>query len=241
MSGKAAALRALHVPGQPVILPNVWDVSSARTVAEAGFPALATSSAAVAASLGYADGEAMPVAEALAAIRRIAAAVDLPVTADFERGYGLAPAELVERLVEAGAVGCNLEDSDPRTKAMVDPDEQADFLAEVRVHSGADLVINARVDVFVRGLADPVPEGIRRARRYHAAGADCVYPIVASDPEAIAELVRESGAPVNILSRPGAPSLAELAALGVARVTFGSGLHRSVHQHLESVLEAVKP
>lgn len=128
----ARALRALHVPGDPLVLPNVWDAASARVVADVGHPVVATASAAVSAALGYPDGHGMPADEAFAAVRRVASAVDVPVTADVERGYGLSPARIVERLAEAGAVGCNLEDSDPATNAMVDVAEQVDFLAAVR-------------------------------------------------------------------------------------------------------------
>ncbi|GAA2702527.1 hypothetical protein GCM10010429_07610 [Micromonospora olivasterospora] len=117
---QADTLCTLHKPGDPLVLPNAWDAGSARAVAAAGFPAVATSSSAVAESLGYADGEATPVDEMLAAVARIARAVPVPVTADLERGYGLRPTELVERLLSAGAVGCNLEDSDPCTRALYD-------------------------------------------------------------------------------------------------------------------------
>ena len=241
VAGRARTLRALHRPGEPLVLPNIWDGASARIVRDAGCPVAATSSAAVAEALGYRDGEATPVGEMLDAIARIAAAVTIPVTADLERGYGLAPAELVERLAAAGAAGCNLEDSDPRTGKLVDADEQAAYLEAVRTagrRAGLDLVVNARVDTYLAGTgtpADRLAEAVRRARLYLAAGADCVYPILATDPEAIATLVGESGGPVNILYRPATPpmpSLADLARLGVARVSFGAGLHRAVQVHL---------
>src|SRR5690606_11803669 len=154
----AERLRALHRPGAPLMLPNVWDAASARAVRAAGFPAVATSSAALAEALGYADGEAAPVAEVLDAVARIAAAVPVPVTADLERGYGMAPAELVERLAATGAVGCNLEDSRPGTGALVEVGEQVDFIAGVREAArtaGVDLVINARIDTYLRGDSPP--------------------------------------------------------------------------------------
>ncbi|HWD81813.1 MAG TPA: isocitrate lyase/phosphoenolpyruvate mutase family protein, partial [Kribbella sp.] len=121
----ATTLRELHVPGTPLVVPNAWDAASARLIEAAGFGAVATSSNATAAVLGYEDGEEAPVADVLAGAARIAHSVSVPVTVDFERGYRLAPAELVERFVATGAVGLNLEDSDPATGAMVDPDEQA--------------------------------------------------------------------------------------------------------------------
>jgi 2-methylisocitrate lyase-like PEP mutase family enzyme len=225
----AERLRAMHHRPQPVILPNVWDPVSARAFEAAGFAALATSSAAVAATLGYADGQT-PGEDMLAAVERIAASVSVPVTADIENGYGLAPAELAARLTGAGLAGCNLEDSDPVSGQLADPAGQADFIAAVRAAAGAELVLNARVDVFVRpaGLPDAaalVGAAADRAGQYLAAGADCTYPILAP-ADALAELVRRIPGPVNAMRRPGGPSLAELAATGVARITFGGGLHR---------------
>lgn len=243
---RAATLRALHRPGDPLILPNAWDAGSARAVVAAGFPAVATSSGAVAEALGHADGEATPVGEMLDAVARIAAAVDVPVTADLERGYGLRPAELVERLLGAGAVGCNIEDSDPRTHELCDAEEQADLLAAIRAaarEAGVDLVLNARVDVFLRAAGPPegrVAEAVRRARRYLAAGADCVYPIVLSDPAAIRSLVDAVDAPVNALARPGAPGAAALAKLGVARISFGSGLYAAARARTVEMLAAIR-
>ncbi|MEV0713762.1 isocitrate lyase/phosphoenolpyruvate mutase family protein [Asanoa sp. NPDC050611] len=230
----AAQLRALHRPGNPVILANAWDAASARAVQAAGFPAVATSSAAVALSLGYADGEATPVEEMLDAVARIARAVDVPVTADLERGYGLPPAQFVERLLATGAVGCNLEDSDPRTKKLIDVDRQADFLAAVRAAAGADVVINARVDAYVRGAKDQAED---RTRRYLAAGADCAYPIgaaVAADIGALAGI-----GPINVLFTPATPSLAELAELGTARISFGSGIHEALATRHGRMLAAI--
>ncbi|MEV4802274.1 isocitrate lyase/phosphoenolpyruvate mutase family protein [Nonomuraea sp. NPDC049421] len=235
---RASVLRALHVPGRPLVLPNVWDAASARAVRQAGFPAVATSSAAVARTLGHEDGERTPVAEMLAAVARVAAAVDVPVTADFERGYRLKPAELAERLLATGAVGCNLEDSLPDTGELADPGEQADFLAEVRAAAGPGLVINARVDVYLAGRPSR-EEAVRRGRRYLEAGADCVYPIGATGEDEIRALVSELGGPVNVLSAPGVPPLGRLAELGVARVSFGSGLHQATQAYTKGLLEAV--
>jgi 2-methylisocitrate lyase-like PEP mutase family enzyme len=234
----ADTFRALHRPGQPVILPNVWDAASARAVEAAGFPVVATSSAAIAATLGYADGEAAPVEEMLDAVARIAAAVSVPVTADLERGYAMAPAELVERVVATGAVGCNLEDSDPCTGTLIDPNRQADFLSAVREavrHIALDLVINARIDTYLQASLTPVErlaEATRRAQLYFTAGADCVYPILANDPQAIGALARQAGGPVNILVTPDTPTLSELAGLGVARISFGPRLHAAVQAYL---------
>ncbi|SCL18707.1 2-Methylisocitrate lyase, PEP mutase family [Micromonospora nigra] len=246
-TGQAARLRAAHRPGHPLVLPNVWDPGSARAVAAAGFPAVATSSAAVAESLGHADGEATPPAEMFAAVARIAGAVTVPVTADLERGYGLRPDELVGRLLEAGAVGLNLEDSDPRTGALVDVAAQADLVASVRAAAdavGVPVVLNARIDVFLRSApataADELTEAVHRARRYLAAGADCVYPILLADPDPARRFVDQVAAPVNLLARPGGPGPAALAALGAARVSFGTGLHAVARAATERMLADVR-
>lgn len=234
----ASELRALHVPGNPLVLPNVWDAASARAVQAAGFPAVATGSAAVARVLGYEDGERTPVGEMMAAIARVVRAVDRPVTADVERGYGLKPAELAERLLATGAVGCNLEDSLPGGGEMVDPDEQAAFLAEVRAAAGDGLVINARVDLYLRRRATR-EEALERGRRYLEAGADCVYPIGLTDADEIRALVDGLGGPVNVLFRPGVTGLGALAGLGVARISFGSGLHQASQTYTESLLTEI--
>ncbi|TYB58619.1 isocitrate lyase/phosphoenolpyruvate mutase family protein [Nonomuraea sp. PA05] len=238
----APALRALHVPGTPLVLPNVWDAASARAVRQAGFPAIATSSAAVAHALGYEDGERTPVAEMMAAVARVSRAAEgLPVTADVERGYGLKPAELVERLAGAGASGCNLEDSLPGSGDLVDPAAQADFLAEVRAAAGDALVINARVDVYLHGRGgDLRQEAVARGRRYLEAGADCVYPILLAAEDEIAALVSELDAPVNVYFGAGGPGIQRLAELGVARISFGSGLHRASQAFTEGLIAEVR-
>ncbi|MEV7792648.1 isocitrate lyase/phosphoenolpyruvate mutase family protein [Streptomyces sp. NPDC087512] len=231
---KADVFRALHhgrVPGDPLVLPGPWDAASARVLAEAGFPALATPSAAVAASLGHEDGHT-PADEMFAAVARIARAVDVPVSADVEDGYGLAPGELVERLLAAGAVGCNLEDSSGGV--LRDPHEHAEWLAGVRAAAGDRLFVNARVDTFLRGVADP-DRAIERAALYVAAGADCVYPIGAP-VDALPLLRAGIQGPVNVLARPGeGPSPAELGELGATRVTFGPGLQRHMERALREI------
>ena len=175
----ASTFRALHrgrAAGDPLVLPGPWDAASARVLADAGFPALATPSAGIAASLGYEDGSTPPD-EMFAAVARIVRAVPVPVSADIEGGYGLAPRELVGRLLETGAVGCNLEDSEEHT-TLKDPQRHADWLAGVRAEAGDALFINARVDTFLFGTGDPA-DAVARARLYVAAGADCVYPLMA--------------------------------------------------------------
>jgi len=238
-SGAAAGLRARHVPGQPLVLPNIWDADSARLVEAAGFPVVATSSVGVAAALGYPDGEGAPAAEMLAAAARIARAVSVPVSVDAEAGYGLPPAELVDRLLQAGAAGCNLEDTDHGRGTRRPVAEQADLLAAVRAAAGQDLVVNARIDLFLHA-EDPaavLPEAIERARAYLAAGADCVYPIMLRSRDLLAEFVRAvSPAAVNGNPLPGSTSLADLATLGVARVSLGAGPWRAVRAFFERYL-----
>ena len=183
--------------------------------------------------------------DVLAAVARIVRAVSVPVTVDFERGYGLAPAELVERLAATGAAGLNLEDSDPATGELIDAAEQAQFLSAVRVSAaaaGVDLVLNARTDSFLRRAGSPQEQlaaSVDRGRRYVAAGVDCVYPIGAVGPDVIRALVEGIPGPVNIGYAPVMPSLAQLAALGVARVSFGPRLQRSLYDQFTMMLSAV--
>lgn len=246
-TNKAATLRALHLPGEPLVLPNAWDAASAQIVEASGFPVVATSSAATSAILGYDDGEKAPVAEVLAATKRIVRAVELPVTVDFERGYGLAPRELVERFAATGAVGLNLEDSSPLSGEMIDTAEQCDFLSAVREAAeslGVDLVINARTDSFLRRIGSieaQRTDTIDRGVRYLAAGADCIYPIALADPTAIRAVVDEIPGPVNVgYGQQGNISLAELAKLGVARISFGPVLQRLLYNKFGSaVLTAI--
>ncbi|WP_427896239.1 isocitrate lyase/PEP mutase family protein [Kribbella sp. GL6] len=228
----ATTLRDLHVPGTPLVVPNAWDAASARLVEQAGFAAVATSSNATAAVLGYDDGEHAPVADVLAAAAGIARSVQVPVTVDFERGYSLKPAELVERFLATGAVGLNLEDSDPASGAMVDPAEQADFLAAVRAAAGDALVINARIDVFIRKAgtaAEQLRTAIDRGTKYLAAGADCVYPIGVGDLDVIGSLTTRLDGPVNVAYGQGAHSVADYAGRGVARVSFGPMFQRHLY------------
>ncbi|MFB6841242.1 isocitrate lyase/phosphoenolpyruvate mutase family protein [Streptomyces sp. NPDC056361] len=227
MSGdpKAAALRALHrgrAADDPLVLPGPWDVAGARVFEAAGFPALATPSAGIAASLGHEDG-ATPAAEMFAAVARIARAVSVPVTADLEGGYGLPAAELVERVRESGAVGVNLEDTGP-DRALRDPEAHAEWLAEVRAAAGPELFVNARVDVYIRRAPEPAEAAVTRARLYAAAGADCVYPIAAPPSDLPVLRAALGDLPLNVLAVPGGPSFAELGALGATRITFGDGL-----------------
>ena len=234
LSEKAVRLRTLHHGPPILVLPNAWDAASARVIEQAGFSAIATTSAGVAFSLGYPDGQRIGRDEMLAAIRRIAAAVRVPVTADIEAGYGEAPesvAETIRGVLDAGAVGVNLEDSWERDGGRVLADlalqeERIRAAREAAQAAGVSLVINARTDVFLYGLGDEA-EAIRRLNAYLRAGADCAFPILVSDPPLIARLVEAIQGPVNIFAGPGAPSIPDLERLGVARVSFGSALSRA--------------
>jgi len=236
-------LRSLHVPGTPLLLPNAWDAASARAVVAAGFKAVATTSGGVAASLGYEDHEDAPPEEMFAAAARIANAVDVPVTVDSEAGYKLSPDELIDRLFRAGAAGCNLEDTDHSTHGLVEVEQHAARLAAIREAARArdyGLVINARIDVFLADRARPQSEllelALVRARAYSAAGVDCVYPIFLHDERTIADFVRDANAPVNILAVPQAPVAARLAEIGVARISWGSGIHHRLMEELARIL-----
>jgi 2-methylisocitrate lyase-like PEP mutase family enzyme len=231
VSTTADRLRELH-QRRPLVLPNVWDAASARTFADAGFDALATSSGAVANALGYDDHEHAPVDEVLAATERIARSVAVPVTADFESGFGLDPAEIVERLVAAGAAGCNLEDTDHATGEQRSVDTQVERLGAVVEAAGGRLVVNARVDSFLQRAGEE--DAVVRARAYLAAGADCAYPIGWLDEDATGRVVEAVGGPINVLAFPDGPSLARLGELGVARVTFGSGFFKETQALLAS-------
>ena len=245
-------LRSLHRTGDPLLLPNAWDVATARAVVAAGFPVVATSSGAVAATLGYEDHHGAPADEMLAAAARIVRGVDVPVTVDAEGGYGMEPAELVAALRDVGAAGCNLEDTDHAAGRLRDPDEHAEWLAAVlRAASddGYPLVVNARVDVFLAPFfagadiamqKDLVPDALRRATAYVETGVDCVYPIALCELEALRRFMSEVGGAVNVIRLPQTPSLAELAELGVARVSWATLLHREAMARFEAQLASLQ-
>lgn len=243
----AGLLRALQRPGAPLVLPNAWDVASARLVEAAGFPVVATSSAAMLASLGHPDDGSAPPDEVFAAVRRIARGVSVPVTADIEDGYGLPAPELAQRLLDAGAAGCNIEDGNHAAPgSLIAADRQADRIAAIRQAldaAGADLVINARIDTYAGWSGQPearVEETLRRAALYAAAGADSVYPIFMPMTDA-ATFLQSVRAPVNLLSRPDPEAIAAVAALGVVRISMGPLLARIATAAVTEALGAIAP
>ncbi len=243
---QAALLASLHHGDRPLVLPNVWDAVSARVVESVGFPVVATSSGALVRALGYEDGSAAPPDEVFAAVARIARSVAVPVTADLEDGYGLTGEELAGRLVAAGAVGCNLEDSSySGSEPLVSTDVFAERVAAVKEAGralGVDIVLNARIDVFLRSVGPPgdrIGAALERARAYFDAGADCVYPITASTDHEVATLVRTAGGPVNIMALAEPADVARLASLGAARISVGSGLATVVTSRMHEVVAAL--
>jgi 2-methylisocitrate lyase-like PEP mutase family enzyme len=244
LKAQADRLRELHYAGEMLVLPNVWDAASAKIVAEAGFPVVATASAAISAMLGYPDGEGAPWQEMFAAAGRVARVVSVPVTVDAEAGYGMAPRELVDRLLEIGAVGCNLEDTDHRAGGLADAGAHAGRLAAIRAaadDAGVSIVINARADTFLPASGVPaqerVAEAVRRGRLYLEAGADCIYPIGVSDERDIATLVAEVPGPINGNTQPAGPDLARLRELGVARVSYGPRFYRAALASLKAAVQ----
>jgi 2-methylisocitrate lyase-like PEP mutase family enzyme len=242
---RAERLRELH-HGELLVLPNAWDAGSAKIVAEAGFPAVATASAAVSAVLGFPDGEGAPWQEMFAAAGRMARAVPVPVTVDAEAGYGMAPREFVDRLLETGAVGCNLEDTDHRAGGgLVEAGAHAEWLADIcsaADDAGVPIVINARIDTFLpdRGVPEPLAEGVRRGRLYRAAGADCLYPIGVRARSDIAALVTELPGPIN--GNTGDElDLAALREVGVARVSYGPRYYRAALDGFRKAVQELLP
>ena len=246
---KAMQFRQLHRGPQALVLPNVWDVASARIVEEAGFPAIATTSAGIAYSLGYPDGQHISREEMVARVARIARAVKVPVTADIEAGYGATPedtAKTTRELVQAGAVGINLEDTsgDPE-HPLLDLQLAVAKIKAVRVAAAelrVPMVVNARTDVYLLP-GDPdtqYSEALRRLTAYRDAGADCVFAPGLKDAETIGRLVNAVQCPLNILAVAGTPSVPELEKLGVARVSLGSSPMRATLGLLRRMAEELK-
>ncbi|RJL22709.1 isocitrate lyase/PEP mutase family protein [Bailinhaonella thermotolerans] len=236
---KARAFRALHVPGTPLALANAWDAGSAAVIAASGAAAVATTSAGVAWSLGAGDGGRLTREAAVGAVQRICAVVGVPVTADIEDGYGEdadAVAVTVREVIAAGAVGVNIEDGDLRGPGPLRHSaEQAARIAAARKaadETGVPLFVNARIDTYLRGTGEAstrLGETVGRARAYLDAGADGIFVPGLIDLDAIAVLVAETAAPVNVMVWPGAPDVAALAGAGVARISLGSGVAQAAY------------
>ena len=247
---KAIQFRELHRGPGALILPNAWDVASARIFEEAGFPAIATTSAGIAFSLGYPDGQRIPRDEMMARIGRIARAVQVPVTADIESGYGSSPedaATTTRKLIQAGVAGMNLEDASGRSdQPLIDlPLALAKIKAarESAMQMHAQIVVNARTDVYLLPGGNPAAdysEALRRLLAFRDAGADCVFAPGLKDAETIGRLAKAVECPLNILAIPGTPSIPELEKLGVARVSVGSGPMRATLGLLRKMAEELK-
>jgi 2-methylisocitrate lyase-like PEP mutase family enzyme len=246
-AARATRLLELHHTGSTLVLPNVWDAWSATVVAGAGFEALSIGSHPLADSRGQGDKEDMTLDDALDGVRRICSAVpDLPVTADMEAGYGASPAELVERLLEAGAVGLNIEDTvhseGGRLRSVA---EHADYIGGVRQAAdaaGVDLVVNARTDVWVdpSRFDDPVAEALARLKACEEAGSRCSYPVKVPDAASLQALLDGLAGPVNVIANPrtgsSAGSLEDLQVMGVHRVTFGPLLQKELAPELAALV-----
>lgn len=228
----ASTLSTAHSSGRLLVLPTVWDTFSAAVAVEAGFEGLTVGSHPVADAIGSADGEKMDFTQYLAVVQRITSSVEVPVSADVESGYGLAPEELINRLLEVGAVGANIEDVVHREGDRVrDRNEHADYIAAARQaadNAGVDFVINGRTDAVKLGtdvFADPLGEAEARIQLMEQAGARAVYPVGLSTAEQVTKLVASVNVPLNVTAHPvkghGAGDLSALTALGVRRVSFG--------------------
>jgi 2-methylisocitrate lyase-like PEP mutase family enzyme len=233
----ARQFHQLHRGSKILVLPNAWDVSSARIFEDAGFPAIGTTSAGIANSFGYPDGQKIPRDEMLAAVRRIAEAVEVPVTADMEAGFGNTPEEVADttrEAIAAGAVGMNLEDGvEGKPNFLADVSRQNEIIRaviEAAAGVGVPFVLNARTDIFLNGIGPAetrLERAIDRLNTYHAAGAPSLFAPGVKDTETIAQLARGVAGPLNILATVGTPPVAELQQLGVARVSVGSGPMRA--------------
>ena len=242
---RAKAFKALHVPGRPLVLFNIWDAGSAQAVAASGAKALATGSWSVAAANGFKDGENISLDFCLSNLVRIIAVTDLPVTIDLESGYGADPkgvGESVTKALKAGAVGCNIEDAFQHDGSLRDTTEQVERLKGARAAAeaaGIPMFLNARTDVFFQDKAERhhegmVVEALERGRAYAEAGADGLFVPGLSDARLIGLLVEQSPLPVNIMATGATPPAATLAELGVARISHGPGPYRLVMKALEN-------
>src|SRR5262245_48747702 len=249
-SEKAKVLLSLHSSGEPLVLPNIWDPIGARILAAKGYPAVATASAAVSASLGYQDGEKINRSTLIDLLGRIARSVNIPVTADIESGYGESLFELeltAQQVLESGVVGVNIEDSLEKGGSLRSVEEQCQRISTFRQVAdrwGVHLVINARVDSFVSPAftdrQQALEEAAIRARAYAAAGADCIYPIGPGDEATVRKLRERIVSPINILGSPTAAPLPVLREIGINRVSFGPYVFRSCLRKFVDIVEGLR-
>ena len=246
-SDKARIFAALHRPGEPLILYNAWDPGSAKVIAEAGAKAIATGSASVAAAHGFSDAEALPLDLAMANAARVAAAVELPVTIDFEGGYAVEPGLLaanMKRLAATGAVGCNFEDQMVGGEGLHPIERQAERIRAARAAVGSDFFINARTDIFLKAKQDShdeakVDAALERSAAYADAGASGFFAPGLADLRLLARLCARSPLPVNFMAYPGAPSAADVGAAGVARISHGPFPYKLAMKALKEAAVAI--
>lgn len=247
---KAIRFLELHHTGRILVLPNAWDVPSARIFENAGFPAIATTSGGVSVSLGYPDGENISRDEMLSAVSRIASSVSVPVSADMESGFGNTAREVAEtarRVITAGAIGLNIEDSSKKKHGqLIDPSVQAENIKAVkRVAQSMDvpLVVNARTDAFRYASGDAnnrLSEVVRRGKLYIEAGADCIFAFGVRDAESISRIVKELNFPVNIIAGAETPTISELEKIGVARASLASGPARAAYGLVKRIAQELR-
>lgn len=244
---KAALFASLHRPGDPVILYNAWDAGSAKAVAEAGAKAIASGSASVAAAHGFRDAEALPIDLALTNAARMAAAVELPVTIDFEGGYAVeteALAANMKWLADTGAVGCNFEDQVVGGEGLHTIGVQAERIRAARGAVGSEFFINARTDIFLKARPEAhddakVDEALERAGAYAEAGASGFFVPGLADLRLLERVCSASPLPVNFMAFPGAPTAAEVAGVGIARISHGPFPQKLAMKALKEAAEAI--
>ena len=241
---RADSLLALHQPGNPVVLPTVWDAWSAKLAVDAGFAALTIGSHPMADSIGKEDGEVMSFDDVVTRVAQITAAVDVPISVDIESGYGESPSRLINGLLEAGAVGLNIEDTVHKEgKRLRSSGEHAELVGALRKaadDAGVHVVLNARTDLFLRqdgDESDRVERAIARLEEAAAAGADSLYPVGRHDPETMRRLTSELSLPVNAIALPEADDPASFGPLGVGRISFGPFLQRALSVHATEMLQ----
>lgn len=246
---RAEKLLALHHGPKALVLPNAWDCPSAALFEKAGFPAIATTSGGVAAVLGYSDHQYIPPDEMLLMVGRIAASVNVPVTADLEAGYGNTPeevAETIRKAIRLGVAGGNIEDTTDSKGGLVDIAYQVEVIKAVRavaLEEGIPFVLNARVDAFIHdlgGAEQQFREGVKRALAYRDAGADCVFPIGLKERDQVAAFVREVDCPVNVIKGATTLDVAELEELGIQRITYGTTMMRAALPFVRHMAQEVQ-